>query len=469
MRRSLSGRAVRVLGALTVAFTLTGTLAAAPAFAEPGPNLKIAATVPEGRWLRGDTIPIDLQITNIGDAAATEVRAQGQTYSGPHYSFDLNAWSDLRFDGPGTSFQAGESRTYRLTGRIWGTDDGNPLVRISVQAASDADLEDNTVDVPVEVVPLGTTERVAGQLYGDRNGDGLPSPDEGLAGVTVRLGSFDMPSELVTVTDSAGRFSFDTVPVGPSRGLSIRNPPAGWVVPEYQTLRLDGSGANQALSIRGVRPLVESLQASIELDKASYVIGEPVTAKVTLTNKGTHPLSGLFVTCDDPLGFGTDLKIPQEQWGAFGSAQAGALAVGEQTVLTLSSKVPDKAIEFGKTFLECEFSGKTALYGPRVTAEGKVPGKRGDTRGLAWVDKNGNHLPDAGEGLANTTVTLSSKDNKLVSLARTDANGFATFTNVAVGEYVFRPIGPWKTIDNPMVHHYAPPYNVAWQIQVVSR
>ncbi|AUI63195.1 SdrD B-like domain-containing protein [Amycolatopsis sp. BJA-103] len=470
MRRTLSGRSVRALGALTVAFTLTGTLAAAPAFAEPGPNLKITAVATEGRWLRGDTIPIDLRVTNAGDAPATDVRAQADLLSGPYFSFDWDSWGDLRFDGPGTSVQPGESRTYRLTGRVWVTDAGNPLVRISVQAAADTDLADNTVDVPVALVPLDTTERVAGQVYGDGNGDGVAGPGEGFAGITVRVESFDMPNELVTVTDPDGRFSFDAVPVGPARSLRIQDGPSGWFLPSLQMLRLDGGGGNQAVSIRGVRPLTESLRANIELDKATYAIGETATATVTVTNKGTRPLSGLYATCDDPRGLGNNLEIPQDQWGAFGPSRSGALAVGESKVFTFSGKVPDNAIDFGRTFLECEFSGTTELSGPRVSAEGKVPGKRGDIHGQAWVDRNENGSLDAGEGLADTTVALHTftADEQLVSVAQTDANGFATFTDVPVGEYLLRPAAPWRAAGDPAVHHYAPPYDTAYRIKVTS-
>ncbi|OXM53968.1 SdrD B-like domain-containing protein [Amycolatopsis alba] len=470
MRRTLSGRAIRGLGALTVAFTLAGTVAAAPASAAPGPNLKITAVAAEGRWLRGDTIPIDLQVTNTGDAPATGVRAQGSTQSGPYYAYDSNSLGDLRFDGPGASFQPGESRTYRLTGKVWTTEAGNPLVRISVQAAADTDLSDNTVDVLVALVPLDTTERVAGQVYGDANGDGVAGPGEGFAGLTVRVESFDLPNELVTVTGPDGRFSFDAVPVGPQRGLRIQHGPDGWYLPTYQVLRLDGGDGNLAVNIRGVRPLTESLQASIALDKTTYTIGETATATVTLTNKGTRPLSGLYATCDDPLGFGTNLKIPQEQWGAFGSSRTGALAVGESKVFTFSSKVPDNAIDFGRTFLECEFSGTTELAGPRPSAEGKVPGKRGDVRGQVWVDRNENGTLDPGEGLAGTAVSLYtySADEQLVSLAQTDANGFATFVDVAVGEYTLRPAAPWRAAGDPAVHHYAAPHNAEWKIKVIS-
>ncbi|MBB5854692.1 hypothetical protein ACFQ05_15395 [Amycolatopsis umgeniensis] len=469
MRRTLPGRSLRAVGAMTLAFTLAGTMAAVPAYADPGPNLKITAAVPDGRWLRDETIPIDLTITNIGDTTATEVRAQGSTYSGPHYSFETNTWGDLNFDGPGTSFLAGESRTYRLTGRIWAVEPGNPVVRLSVLTPVDTDRTDNGADVPVNLVPPETTERVAGQVYGDKNRDGVLSPGEELAGITARVGSFGMPQELSVITDSAGRFAFDAVPVGSHRVLYFRDVPDGWMLPDDNVMRLDGSGKYQNLSVQGRQPLEKDLQAKIELDKARYAPGEAAKATVTLTNTGAYPLSGLYATCEDREGTGIDLKIPQEQWGAFGPAQAGTLAPGQRLVLTLTGQVAEKAPYFGRTYLDCNFSGKTYLNGPWVSAEAQVPGKRADARGQAWVDKNHNWRPDDGEGLANTTVTVSTKDNRLVSLARTDAKGFATFPGLAVGEYVFRAAGGWKAVNESTLRHVAPPYGWEWSMLLEPR
>ncbi|MFE6609482.1 hypothetical protein [Amycolatopsis sp. NPDC057786] len=468
MRRTLSRRSLRAVGALTLAFALAGTVSAVPAYADPGPNLKVTAAVPDGRWLRDDTIPIDLTITNIGDATATEVKAQGSTYSGPYYGFDLNTWGELSHEGPGATFQAGESRTYRLTGRIWGAEAGNPVVRLDVATPADTDFGDNRVDVPVDVIPPETTERVAGQVYGDKNRDGVLSPGEELAGIKTLVGGPGLPTELSVLTDAAGRFSFDAVPVGATRIVYFHNVPDGWLLPESTLMRLDGSGKYEALSIRGQQPLSQALQAKLELDKTSYAPGETAKATVTLTNSGAHPLSGLFVTCSDD-GTETALKVPQEQWGAFGSPQAGALAPGQRLVLTLTTQVPEKALYFGETSLYCSFNGKTSVSGPQVSAEAKVPGKRADARVLAWVDKNGNWTPDDGEGLAGITATLSTKDNRLVSFGKTDAKGFVTFPRVAVGEYVFRVTGPWKAVHDSTVRHVAPPYGWDSWVQMEPR
>ncbi len=201
---------------------------------------------------------------------------------------------------------------------------------------------------------------------------------------------------------------------------------------------------------------------SITLDKKTYQAGDAAKAKVTLKNAGTVPLTGLYAACD-PAGAANALEVQPSRWGAFSPlTQAGELTPGQSVVLDVVGKVPAKAPYLGSTHLHCLFEGRTHLSGPGASGEAKAPGMSGDSRGQLWQDKNGNYRPDPGEGLANTTVTLTREgDKRLVSLARTGAGGFATFSNVAMGEYVIHVTGPWKVAEHPMVFHYAPPHDSA--------
>ncbi len=471
MRRTLPRRSISALGALTAAFTLAGAVSAVPASAAAGPNLKVTATAQQGRWLPGDEIPIDLTVTNIGDALAEQVKGYGSRESGPYFLFAQNTWGDLEKQGPGASFAPGASRTYHLRGSVGTLTEGNPVVRIDVVGAPEADESDNIAMVPVELVPADTTERVAGHLYADKNRDGLPSTGENVVGAEARIGGPGMPQDLVANTDAHGRFVFDAVPAGTQRWLSFQDLPEGWLVPNRPPLRIDGSGQNTALDVPIKRPLSEALQATSSLNKASYATGETATATFTLTNVGDVPLTGLYAACD-PVGIDHDVVVPLEQWGAFSPLkQTGELAPGQRLVITVSGKVPAVASSFGLTDLTCGFNGETYVDGPYTSAKAKVPGKSGDTRGRVWTDKNGNGQLDAGEGLAaKTKIALTTDGTNVVAFAQTDANGFATFTDVPVGDYILRTVGPtWKTVDNPTVYHYAPPYRFDWQIQVAPR
>lgn len=468
MRRT----SLRAIGALTAAFTLAGLATAVPANAATGPNIKVTAAVVQGRYLPGDDIPVDVTITNLGDATATEVKGHNQTVSGPYFTVPRGAWGDLEHEGPGGSFAPGETRTYRVIGKSMYGSKENPAVEFEAYTPGDLDYEDNTSTVTLEHVSPDTTDRVAGVLYGDRDEDGKFSPGEGLAGAEARLIGPGMSEYLVAITDAEGRFAFDAVPVGPNISWHFEKLPDGWVTGYPPSLRLDGSGQHTALEGRAIRPLTDSLSAKIALDKATYAVGETATATVTLTNVGAREVTGLYAGCD-PGGFGRGLEVPEAQWGAFSyQNKAGKIAPGQSVVLKVAGKVPAKAGAFGATGLDCWFDNDNSLSsGPYAYQNAKVPGARADSRGQLWYDKNGNHQFEPGEGVANATVTLSTEGGKFVSLAKTDANGFLTFTNVAVGVYRFAVLGSWRTGDSDeTVEVIAPPYNPGqWTKQVVPR
>lgn len=163
--------------------------------------------------------------------------------------------------------------------------------------------------------------------------------------------------------------------------------------------------------------------------------------------------------------------MPSGQWGDFDPIkQAGVLAPGQRLEFKVSGKVPNKSGYTGRAHLTCYIASGADTSGPLAQAAGKVPGKRVDERGQVWTDKNGNGRPDTGEGVPNTSVTLVTEDNKLVSLARTDANGFATFPQVGVGVYRLRVVGQWQTVGDTTAYVIAPPYRLGdWYQQVAPR
>ncbi|AUI63194.1 SdrD B-like domain-containing protein [Amycolatopsis sp. BJA-103] len=469
MRRILPERSIRALGALTVALTLAGLVTAAPAHAAAGPDLRVTATAGQGRWLPNDEIPLDVTITNVGDTKAEGVKGEVWMFSGPYFAVRPDAWGDLYNRGAGTSFAPGESRTYRLRGTVSTLAQGDPVFRVRVIGSAEADESDNDPEVTVGLVPAGTTDRVAGHLYGDADHNGLPSPGEDLAGVEIRLRSGGPGViERVATTDGSGRFTFDAVPVDRYYSVNFDSFPEGWVNPGFGPLRVDGAGQHTALEIRAGRPLTDSLQASARLDKPSYAVGGIATGTVTVTNISDRRLTGLWAGCD-PAGEGVHLEMPSGQWGDFDPAkQAGVLAPGQRVEFKVSGKVPHKSGYTGRAHLTCYIASGADTSGPLAQAAGKVPGKRVDERGQLWTDKNGNGRPDTGEGVPNTTVTLVTEDNKLVSLTRTDATGFATFPQVGVGVYRLRVAGQWRTVGDTTAYVIAPPYRLGdWYQQVV--
>ncbi|RSN35816.1 hypothetical protein DL990_06485 [Amycolatopsis sp. WAC 01416] len=467
MRRT----SLRAIGVLTAAFTVAGLATALPAYAATGPNIKVTAKAQEGRWLPGDAIPIEVTVANIGDTTASQVRGYAHRESGGYFIVDETSWGDLRSQD-GATYAPGESRTYTTKGSVYTLNEGNPVLDIEVSGPGEADYSDNHSRITVGLLSPDTTDRVAGVLYGDRNEDGKLSPGEGLAGAEARVSGPGPSGYLTAITDAEGRFSFDAVPVGPSIYWHFEKIPDGWVTAYPPSLRLDGSGQNTALESRAIRPLTDSLSAKIALDKTTYAVGETATATVTLTNVGAREVAGLYAGCD-PGGYERGLEVPAAQWGAFSYVnKAGKIAPGQSVVLKVAGTVPARAGAFGETGLDCWFDNDNSLSsGPYAYQNAKVPGARADARGQIWYDKNGNYRFDTGEGAANTTVALSTTDKKLVSLAKTDANGFLTFPNVAVGTYRFSILGPWRINESDAtVDVIAPPYNPGqWTKHVVPR
>lgn len=463
-----SGRFTRSACALTAALVMAAAFAA-PASADTGPNLKVAAVVQQGRWLPGDDVTVDLTVTNVGDAPAVSVHGSVQTQSGPFFYIRDASWGDLSYTGPGATFAPGESRTYHVKGNV-GSGDGDPVIEIGAWGTEDVDGRDNTVIVTVPLVPKDTTDRIAGQLYGDRNEDGHPSPGEELAGAEAHLIGIGMSHDLVVVTDATGHFAFEGIPVNRSYYMHFEKIPDGWVGASVPELRADGSGANTALEVKTHRPLTDVLHETIELDKTSYAVGEVGKATVTIWNTGDRQLTGLYFGCD-PGGFGQELEVPNAQWGTFNPEHpAGVLAAGQRIVFQVSGKVPEKSGYTGWTGLGCYVENYDIGYGPYTFDEAKVPGMRADSKGQVWVDKNGNKQPDAGEGVPNLTLVLV-EDGKFVrSYARTDANGFATFKNVPVGHYRLDILGPWTQLYDPGVSVVASPYGYGdWSQLVVAK
>ncbi|MFJ1767422.1 hypothetical protein ACIOD2_44340 [Amycolatopsis sp. NPDC088138] len=243
----LTTRFLRPGSVLTAALVMAG-LAAVPASAASGPDLEVTAVAEQGHWLSGDIAGLDVTVSNIGDAAAVGVFGTAYSESGTDFWGDQDQWGDL---SDGATIAQGETRVLHLTGQL-GTFNGDSVVHIEVYAGQDADYSDN---IQLAILPMARgTERVAGVLYGDANGDGLPSPGEALAGAEAHFLGVGTTADTVAVTDATGHFSFDGLPLTRIAYLSFQKVPGSWVDQPVGEMRLDGRGAYTALQIRAVRP-----------------------------------------------------------------------------------------------------------------------------------------------------------------------------------------------------------------------
>jgi hypothetical protein len=319
-------------------------------------------------------------------------------------------------------------------------------------------------ELTFQVVPGDRTDTVGGLVFTDANENRVADPGEERAGVTVRLAREWRPiREAVSGPD--GRFSFADVPVG-FYELLYGPAPGGWVLPSVTFLRVDGTGSTEDLRIRARRPMSESLHASVALDRNSYAAGDPATLKVTLTNTGRYPLTGLSAGCDR-LGTQYHLLVTQEAWGELAYGGPGAtIQPGQTRVFSVAGTVPQRADYFGVVSAICDFSDDELYHegAPQATPTYvKVRSdKTADTFGNVFHDKDNDYTMDEGEAVTKTQVGLRDvTTGRITAIATTDATGRLDYTDVPVGRYTAQIFGPWTPLHSA-IDVAADPHTVAF-------
>ena len=457
-------RSLRAACMLTGLIALGGTLSAAPASAATGPDLQLTASVPAGPHVIGEEIPVALTITNIGDTTATGVKVEVRYYSGTYPGTNNADLAEFNPQTAGGTLAAGKSRTVTLRTTFGGWT-GTPEVVIGIIAENDVDYGNNDSPLEVNLVSPEVKDIVAGSVYGDADGDGKPSPGEALAGVRVEVG---YTGGLTATTDADGKFVVRDVPAGMQPVGFVA--PSGWQIPYYGLVKVDGTGANTGLLIRAVRPLDETLHATLTLDKDSYPnSGAQAKITVKLENTGDRAISGIRADC---AAFEATLLRPTSQaWGVLGSAGPGAtLQPHTSATFKAIATVSMKSAATGRTGLGCFFGPAGSVRAPYSFAGATVPGKKAIPSGTLADDKNENGVIDPGELAAGVKAELYQEGSSVTYSATSDAAGKLVFPTVAVGDYTLRVLGPWRIIGGgPGVHAYAVPFADPFTMYVVPQ
>jgi len=440
MRTDRPVRSLRAACMLTGLIAMAGMLSATPASAATGPDLTIAANVPAGRYVIGEEFKVTLTITNIGDTTATAVKGNIHSSSGSYPITTLSDWAEFNPQKAGGTLAPGKSRTLVVRTKFYNWD-GPPEFIVGVSDAVDADYENNNYRTPITLISPEVKDTVGGSVYADANGDGQPSAGEALAGVKVTVG---YNPGITATTDADGKFVLPDVPAG------IYNPsfeaPGGWKIPSSAVVKVDGTGGNNALVIRAVRPLDETLHATITLDKASYPnSGARAVITVKLQNTGDRAISGIHANCD-PFGTDYDIRVTEANWGALWW-NAGGASVAAHTTSTFKviGGVPMQAAAIGRTYIDCSFYTDYSSDWPYSAARATVPGKKGPATGILGQDKNLNGKIDPGEGIPGVKAELTRDGSTIKYTATTDATGKLSFGDVPVGDYDLELLGPWTT------------------------
>lgn len=395
-------------------------------------DLVVTAALDKDAYVSTDRPRLTVTVTNAGTVTATDVR---MTVSGT-LGFHWSDWGVLDPTVSGPTLRAGESVTVSATGVAQGVD--RIEERISVRTwLPDRDPATNEVVVGAPLTVLRGD--VAGLLYGERDGDHVAEPGEGLPDVDIRITGGAGALDFVVGTDAGGRFTVPDLPTGTySLFVGTPNP---WRTETNQTF--DVAVGDNTVLIRAFRNEIAALSATVRLDRDTYAPGDTVHEHITLTNTGTNDLVGLFAVCGS-WNYGS--WLPGAGWGDLepGAGPGLRLPAGETVSFEFAEPLPATALAHGYVALSCRFTDSFDADGVLAEDVASVPGGRGPLTGTIV------RLDD--QVLAGVTVLLTEPASGAVA-ARvvTDALGRFAFASVPAGRYELRVLGPWQPADVPVL------------------
>jgi LPXTG-motif cell wall-anchored protein len=306
--------------------------------------------------------------------------------------------------------------------------------------APETDTANNTTSV--EATFTARITDLTGTLYGDRDGDRQVDPDEAMSGVLI-TGIGGVPTtEFSTRTDEAGRFVVKDVAEGWYQlelGL-----PGGWQQDESKRVSAM-IGGGEAL-VRAVRDST-GLRASITFDRPVYAVGDQIREQVTLTNTGTTDLAGVTARCVEGAA---PNELSGLGWGDLVHDEAAGVTVraGETRTFDFTDVVPPGGRLFGFITITCWFSTAFWYYdGPKAIARAEVPGGKGSSGGVLFVDHDNSEFFDEGEGVPAVKLFLVADDGTVVARTVTDAAGGFMFPDLPANSYSLRTSGPWQLVN----------------------
>jgi hypothetical protein len=250
--------------------------------------------------------------------------------------------------------------------------------------------------------------------------------------VLVTLSGRQDGEDVTARTDAAGVARFPGIAGGAySPMVSV---PKGWYLDAIPPIRIR-AGNNTAL-LRATLNDLSTLSASASFDRASYVPGDTVQERVTLTNSGAADITGLVAHCGE---WPADTNVlTSNGWGDLAPDGAGVtVRAGETRTWVFTDVVPPQAVTYGFVLLWCNFSPARGSDGPAVEALASVPGGHGTATGTV--------VDEAEKPLAGIRFLMVDKVSGVVAAQGvSDGTGFLQFSDLPAGLYDLRPTGPWR-------------------------
>jgi LPXTG-motif cell wall-anchored protein len=443
---------------------------APPKAVATAPDLKIVVKVADRGYVVDEEVPIDVTITNSGDADAKAVKATGEQKAGSPFHLDTAGFGKFATAG-GDTVPAGKNTDLHLKGNATDWQGGDTQLTFRVSSPDDLTTEGAVQEITVKITPTTKKAKVGGVFYGDANDNGTFDAGEGLADAGVKLTPISSATAFAQLkTDANGRFEFTGVParvyrLDPDAGL-----PNDWISPLARTIVADGT---ETADLRAAKPLSGVLKASVRFKEGPYKPGDDAHLTITLANTGSKAVEHVVADCDQ-AGSGWHLSGYKNsaQWGELATPGGVTVDVGETRVFQVSGKLPEDSINSGVVYISCRFGPAGGQYAegfPRVFTLAKVPGKNGTFTATFYQDKNGDNTVGPGEAVPNLDVILHDPlDGAQAAKATTDAEGFVKFGNIPACWYIPELSAGWKLKDNGFI-----PVNAKdtehWAVQVVPK
>lgn len=424
---------------MTASLSLCATALADENPPEALPDLVVGKTdFPQDEYLAGEEVTATITITNTGKAAAENVRFTRKSMTGWRYDA---GWEKLDTDGSGVSIAPGATKTVTIKGVAENVKSGMTYVGTITATelvdgrwrSVEAKPEDNHLNLNAAVVPTG------GATVTIRR-DNAPMP-----GVRVFLKGGAKRREYDGRTDGSGTVVFKTLPVG--RYQTRFEDTAGLFIPAG-TVQVDHDGTAE-VELNAIATSRDILGAAIELDRFSYSAGSSLTARITLTNRGTTDLVGIVAACAENELKNT-LKGTGAGWDPLRAQDEGVnIPAGEDITVTVTDTVPDAASTMGTLGVSCAFGRRdepVTTWSYATTGAG-VDGVIGRATLRLFHDRNNNDAFDPGEQTPGVQSALTRpRTNDVVGRASTNSRGEVDFAGIAANFYQLRPIGPWRTV-----------------------
>lgn len=389
-------------------------------------------------YLPTDPVGITVTLTNTGTTPLTGVVAVcDESWSDGILNGRTPAWAELSPEGPGTALAAGETKVLtitetvtedaKLSGRLWVSCNFGNSGRATAGYRGSSDS--------AEVGAFGAVE---GTLKFD-DGDG-EDPLDGAR--LVALNRRTALNSAEAVSRDGGSFTFARLPAGTNRVLLLG---------DYQD-KATGNGWFTVDVVAGTTTRVElvavpgprvtepvshnKLEVTASFDKSSYAFGEPVTAKVKITNAGAGYRAEVRF---EPEHSSSTMYYNMDQWGPLyrlynPTGERLYLWPGESYEVTLVGEVAwtrDDTVRL-KGQIRGDYSDMVAP----IDLSAAVTYPKGDATVVIYGDANANGALDAGESpLSDVAVSLSGGMPNSWHSGRTDVDGRYRAEGIATGNY----------------------------------